>query len=65
MCQLSRQLSFKKIIDGIQTDKLFDLLLFDVETPPDVQKELQDFPVIIKKLGHFKTRCQPIHAKNR
>jgi len=46
--QPRRQLSFEKIIEGIQTDDLFGLLFVDVETPADVQKELQDFPVVIK-----------------
>jgi len=43
-----RQLSYQKILNGIKDDSLFGLLFVDVETPPDLKKELEDFPVVIK-----------------
>jgi len=46
--QPRHQLSYQKILDGIQGDSLFGLLFVDVETPPDLQKELEDFPIVMK-----------------
>ena len=42
------QLTFEKIIEGIQFESLFGLLICTIHTPEDLKSKLSDFPPIIK-----------------
>ena len=42
------QLTFKKIIEGIQSESLFGLLICSIHTPEELKPKFSDFPPIIK-----------------
>ena len=48
--QPRRQLSFNKILHGIQNDSLFGLLIVDIHTPTELQPIFSDHSLIIKNV---------------
>ena len=48
--QPRRQLSFNKILHGVQNDSLFGLLIVDTHTPTELQPIFSDHPFIIKNV---------------
>ena len=46
--QPRRQLSFNKILHGVQNESLFGLLIVDIHTPTELQPLFSDHPLIIK-----------------
>ena len=48
--QPRRQLSFNKILHGIQNNSLFGLLIVDIHTPTELQPLFSDHPLIIKNV---------------
>ena len=42
------QLTFEKIIEGIQSESLFGLLICSIHTPEELKPKFSDFPSIIK-----------------
>ena len=45
-----KQLNFEKILQGIQSDKLYGFLFVDIYTPEHLKKKYSDFPMMIKKV---------------
>ena len=43
-----KQLTFEKIIEGIQSESLFGLLICSIHTPEELKPKFSDFPPIIK-----------------
>ena len=46
--QPKRQLSFRKIIEGVKNGTLYGFLLVDIHTPNHLKEKYKDFPLIIK-----------------
>ena len=46
--QPKHQLTFEKILDGVQKDTLFGFLIVDIHTPDHLKEYLKDFPPIVK-----------------
>ena len=53
------QLSFQKILDGIQNDSLYGFLFVDIETPEHLKAKLADFPPIIKNTDVSRADISP------
>ena len=43
-----RQLSFQKILEGIEDESLFGLAIVDIHTPEELKPEFDDFPLIVQ-----------------
>jgi len=48
---------------GVQDGSLFGFLFVDVETTPELQKELDDFPVVIKNMDISHKDIEPYMKK--
>ena len=46
-----RQLSFQKILEGIQDESSFGLAIIDIHTPKELKPEFDDFPLIVKNVS--------------
>ena len=57
------QLSFQKILDGIQNDSLYGFLFVDIETPEHLKEKLADFPPIIKNTDVSRADIGPYMEK--